>query len=142
MHLTSELILICSMHCQHFNLPLPLSGGSTCGHKYATWSTWVLIYQGDRSCFISLCTTRRQQRLRISTASSHFGLHRRTPVAFHVSHCALGIWLWSSKTSRSSRTVYQRALGAFCADLRVTDGCLLAFSCSLIGPRESRSAQL
>lgn len=130
----------------NFDMLHPLSAISTfwpchCGYKYATWSTWILIYQGNRSCFISLCTT-RQQRLCISTASLHFGHRRRTPVAFHVSHCALGIWLWSSKTSHSSRTVYQRVLGAFCADLFVTDGCLLAFSCSLIGPRESHGAQL
>lgn len=109
--------------------------------QHATWSAWILIYQANKSCFISWCPTHGQP-LRISPTWFHSGLHRRTPVAFHVSHCALGIWLWSSKTSRSSRTVYQRALGAFCADLFVTDGCLLAFSGSLTRLRENHDAQL
>lgn len=146
MHLTSSLIFMCSLHCQpvlHFlTLHLPTTGGWSCGYTTRDMVSLDSDLSGKQKLFHFMVSPTHGQPLRISPTWFHSGLLRRTPVAFHVSHCALGIWLWSSKTSRSSRTVYQRALGAFCADLFVTDGCLLAFSGSLTRLRESHDAQL
>lgn len=49
----------------------------------------------------------------ISVGDSTPGLHRRTPAAFHISHCAFGVWLWAKKTSCSSHAIYQRKVCSF-----------------------------